>query len=61
MVKGYSQTYVVNYLDTFSLVVKMASVRLLISLAATHHWTLHQLDIKNAFFYDILDEEIYIE
>jgi len=45
VVKGYSLTYGVDYQDTFSSVAKMASVRLLISLAATYHWTLHQLDI----------------
>jgi len=47
-------------LDTFSPVAKMTSVRLLISLATTHHWPVHQLDIKNAFLNGILDEEVYM-
>ena len=34
--KGYAQTYGVNYSDTFSLVVKLTSIWLFISLAATH-------------------------
>ena len=38
--KGYAQTYGVDYSDTFSPVAKMTSVRLFISLAATHNWDL---------------------
>ena len=59
--KGYAQTYGVDYSDTFSPVAKMTSVRLFISLAATHNWDLHQLDIKNVFLHDDLQEEVYIE
>lgn len=59
--KGYSQTYGVDFQDTFSRATKIASVWLLISLAAIYHWTLHQLDIKNTFLYDILEEEVNIE
>ena len=57
--KGYSQTY--DYFDTFSLVAKLTSIRLFISLAATHGWVLHQLDIKNAFLHGDLAEEVYTE
>jgi len=39
--EGYSQVYDVDYLYTFSLVAKIASDRILISLAAIHHWPLH--------------------
>jgi len=59
--KGYSQTYGIDHQDTFSPVAKMASLWLLILLAAIHHWTLHQLVIKNAFLHGILDEKIYMK
>ena len=61
VVKGYAQTYGVNYSDTFSPVAKMTSIQLFISLAATHNWDLHQLDIKNAFLHGDLQEEVYQE
>lgn len=59
--KGYAQTFEVDYSDTFSPVDKLTSIRLFISMAATHHWPLHQLDIKNAFLHGDLQEEVYME
>ena len=59
--KRYTQTYDVDYSDTFSHVAKMTSVRLFISLAATYHWDLHQLDIKNVFLHGDLQEEAYMK
>jgi len=44
-----SQMYRIDYQDTFSLVAKITSVHLLISHPATHHLSLYQLNIKNAF------------
>ena len=59
--KVYTQTYGVYYSNTFSLVAKMTYVQLFISLAATHNWDLHQLDIKNVFLHGNLQEEVYME
>ena len=61
MAKGSAQTYVVDYSDTYSPVAKMTSVRIFISLAATHNWDLHQLDIKNVFLHGDLQEEVYMK
>ena len=58
--KGYAQTYGVDYFDTFSSVAKLTSIRLFISLVATHGWDLYQLDIKNAFLHGDLSEEVYM-
>ncbi|RVW47771.1 Retrovirus-related Pol polyprotein from transposon TNT 1-94 [Vitis vinifera] len=41
--------------------VKIASVRLLLSMAAMCSWPLYQLDIKNAFLHGDLAEEVYME
>ncbi|KAK1384369.1 hypothetical protein POM88_022104 [Heracleum sosnowskyi] len=40
---------------------KISSIRLLISLAASCHWPLHHLDIKNAFLHGDLHETVYME
>ena len=54
------RTYGVDYLDTFSLVAKLTYVRLFISLAGTHGWDLHQLNIKNVFLHEDLQKDVYI-
>ena len=50
-----------DYSNTFSLVAKLTSIWLFISLAATYGWDLHQLDIKNVFLHEDLVEEVYME
>ena len=50
-----------DYSDTFSPIAKLTSSRLFISLAATHGWDLHQLDIKNVFLHGDFAEEVYME
>ncbi|KAJ9673153.1 hypothetical protein PVL29_026432 [Vitis rotundifolia] len=59
--RGYAQTYGVDYSDTFSLVAKLNSVQLFISIVASQQWMIHQLDIKNAFLHGDLEEEVYME
>ena len=58
--KGYTQTYGVDYQETFAQVAKMNTVRILLSLAAHYNWQLLQYDGKIAFLYGDLDEVIYM-
>jgi len=59
--KSYTQTYGINNFETFSLVVRMNSIWILFSIAVNLSWSLFQLDIKNAFLYGDLQEEVYME
>ena len=59
--KGYTQTYGVDYAETFSPVAKMSTIRVLFSIAANKEWPLHQFDVTNAFLHGELTKPIYRE
>lgn len=59
--QGFPQKEGVDYYDTNSPVAKLTTPRTLISIAVQRNWFLQQLDVKTAFLYGILTEDIYIE
>ncbi|GJZ82660.1 ribonuclease H-like domain-containing protein [Tanacetum coccineum] len=57
---GSSQQLGVDFDETFSPVVKPATIRTVLSLAVSRKWPIHQLDVKNAFLNGDLSETVYM-
>ncbi|GJY57316.1 ribonuclease H-like domain-containing protein [Tanacetum coccineum] len=58
---GSSQQLGVDFDETFSLVVKPATIRTVLSLIVSRKWPIHQLDVKNAFLNSDLSETHLID
>ena len=61
VVRGFTQQEGIYYSETFSLVVKPVTVRLIFSIAVSRNWKIYQLDIHNVFLNDVLAEEVYMK
>ncbi|KAH9735881.1 protein kinase domain-containing protein [Citrus sinensis] len=59
--QGFTQTYGIDYEETFALMAKLNSIQVLLSLAVNLDWELHQLDVKNAFLNGTLNEKVYMK
>jgi hypothetical protein len=59
--KGFSQIPGIDFDETFSPVARFETVRLLLATAALEDWEIEALDVKTAFLYGALDEELYME
>jgi len=59
--RGFTQQEDIDYSETFSLVIKQVTVRLVFSIAVSRNWQIHQLDIHNAFLNGVLIEEVYMK
>jgi hypothetical protein len=58
---GFSQIEGVDFDQIFSLIVRYETVQLICALAALEKWHISTLDVRNAYLYGKLSEEIYME
>ncbi|GJT73118.1 retrotransposon protein, putative, ty1-copia subclass [Tanacetum coccineum] len=59
--KGFTQTYGVDYEETFSPVADIRAIRILIAIAAYYDYEIWQMDVKTAFLNEHLSEEVYMK
>jgi hypothetical protein len=59
--QGFSQLYGIDYQETFSPVVRYASIRILIALATQYDYEIHQMDVTTAYLNGELEEEIFMK
>jgi hypothetical protein len=59
VLRGFTQRLDVDYDETFSPVMKPVTIHTVLSLALSRHWSIHQLNVKNAFLHDMLTETVY--
>ncbi|GKE08446.1 retrotransposon protein, putative, ty1-copia subclass [Tanacetum coccineum] len=58
--KGYTQTYGVNYEETFSPFADIRTIKILIAITAFYNYEIWQMDVKTVFLNGYLDEDIYM-
>ncbi|GJV03202.1 retrotransposon protein, putative, ty1-copia subclass [Tanacetum coccineum] len=58
--KGFTQTYYVDYRETFSLVADIRAIRFLLAIAAFYDYKIWQMDVKTAFLNGHLREDVYM-
>ena len=58
--RGFTQIQGIDYMETFSHVVKTNSIKVLLALATQYDFEIHQLDVKTAFLNGYIEEDIYM-
>ena len=61
VIKGYKQTEGLDYFDTYSLMTRINSIKMVLAISTLRNHEVHQMDVKKTFLNGDLDEEIYME
>ncbi|GJS03128.1 retrovirus-related pol polyprotein from transposon TNT 1-94, partial [Tanacetum coccineum] len=58
--QGYNQQKVIDFDETYALVARLESIRILLASACVHDFKLFQMDVKSDFLNDFINEEVYV-
>ncbi|GJS39733.1 retrovirus-related pol polyprotein from transposon TNT 1-94 [Tanacetum coccineum] len=58
--QGYNQQEGIDYDETYAPVARLESIRVLPAIACANDFKLYQMDVKNAFLNDFINEEVYV-
>ncbi|RVX01289.1 Retrovirus-related Pol polyprotein from transposon RE1 [Vitis vinifera] len=59
--EGFHQTQGLDYFDTFRPMVKVATIRIVLTVALSFRWTIRQLDVQNSFLNSDLRERVFLQ
>ncbi|GKD57815.1 zinc finger, CCHC-type containing protein [Tanacetum coccineum] len=60
VIQGFRQNSGIYYFDTYALVARISTIRLLIAMTSIYSLIIHQMDVKTSFLNGELDEEVYM-
>ncbi|GJV18204.1 retrovirus-related pol polyprotein from transposon TNT 1-94 [Tanacetum coccineum] len=58
--QGYNQQEGIDYDETYALVARLESIRILLAIAYENDFKLYQMDMKSAFINGFINEEVYV-
>nr|GFA07767.1 retrovirus-related Pol polyprotein from transposon TNT 1-94 [Tanacetum cinerariifolium] len=59
--QGYNQQEGIDYDETFAPVARFKAIRIFLAFATYMNFTIYQMDVKSAFLYRKLKEEVYVK
>ncbi|GKF77602.1 zinc finger, CCHC-type containing protein [Tanacetum coccineum] len=60
VIQGFKQNSGIDYFDTYALVARISTIRMLIAMTSIHSLIIHQMDVKTTFLNGELDEVVYM-
>ncbi|GKA50186.1 retrovirus-related pol polyprotein from transposon TNT 1-94 [Tanacetum coccineum] len=58
--QGYNQQEGIDYDETYALVARLESIRIILAIACANDFKLYQIDVKSAFLNGFINEEVYV-
>nr|GEX57223.1 retrovirus-related Pol polyprotein from transposon TNT 1-94 [Tanacetum cinerariifolium] len=58
--QGYNSQEGIDYYETYALVARLDSIRILLAISCSNDFKLYQMDVKSAFLNDLINEEVYV-